>query len=176
MLINKLDSDKIMLHSTFRRVHEAFYRIHTLKGSVDTLLNEVGSEAHRWKNGFRAFHRAKVSLKDTQVNTIGCIVIPRKQIKYLKTLYLHIVACTCIFALQVGTVLIVLIRSLRPKVHVIATSYLFPVLQNCADLSIKHNIDIVSTEYARPQNSTWLEKVKRIYKIVKNKVYALFKT
>ena len=54
--------------------------------------------------------------------------------------------------------------------------YLFPVLQNCEDLSIKHNIDFVSTGYPRPQNSTWLEKVKGIYKIVKNKVYALFKT
>ena len=29
-----------------------------------------------------------------------------------------------------------------PKMHVIATSFLFPVLQNCADVSIKHNIDL----------------------------------
>ena len=40
------------------------------------------------------------------------------------------------------------------------------VLQNCEDLSIKHKIDFVSTVYSRPQNSTWLEKVKRIFKIV----------
>ena len=57
---------------------------------------------------------------------------------------------------------IVLIRSLRPKVHVIATSYLRPVLQNCdpvlqngEDFMTKHNIDLVSTEYPRLQNSTW---------------------
>ena len=53
---------------------------------------------------------------------------------------------------RVGTALIVLIPpSLRPKAYVIATSYLFPVLQNCEDLSIKHNIVFVSTKYPRPQ-------------------------
>ena len=36
-------------------------------------------------------------------------------------------------------------------------------------LSIKHNVDLVSTEYPRLQNSTWLEKAKRISKIVKIK-------
>ena len=69
-----------------------------------------------------------------------------------------------------------LMPSLRPKAHVIATSLLFPVLQNCEDLSIKHNIDLESTEYPRNQNSSWLEKVKIVFKIVKNKVYARFKT
>ena len=66
------------------------------------------------------------------------------------------VAHTCIFAIQVGTgaAVIVLIRSLRPKAHVVATSYLFPVLQKCDDLSIKHNIYLVRTEFPRPQNST----------------------
>ena len=64
-------------------------------------------------------------------------------------MYLRKVARTCIFT----TVFIVLIR------YVIATLYLFPVLQNYEDLSIKHNIDLVSTEYPRPQNSTWLEKI-----------------
>ena len=54
----------------------------------------------------------------------------KNQIKYLKTLYLRRVARTCIFDVQVGTALIVLIRGLCPKAHVIATSYLFPVLQN----------------------------------------------
>ena len=44
-----------------------------------------------------------------------------------------------------------------PRTHIIATSYLYPVLQNCEDLSIKHNIGLVSTEYLRPQKSTWLE-------------------
>ena len=78
--------------------------------------------------------------------------------------------------LQVSTALIVLIRSLRLKAHVIATSYLCSVLQNCEDLSIKHNIDFVSTVYPRPKKSTWLEKVKRIFKIVENKVNALCKT
>ena len=72
------------------------------------------------------------------------------------------------FAVQKDTVLILLIQSL----HAIAISYLFPVLQNCEDLSTKHNVDLVSTEYPRLQNSTCLEKVKRIFKIVKNKVYA----
>ena len=65
------------------------------------------------------------------------------------------------FCDEVGTALLVLIRSLCPKAYVIATSYLFPVLQNCVDLSLKHNIDLVSTEYPRPQNSIWLEKVKK---------------
>ena len=85
------------------------------------------------------------------------------------TLYLRRVARTCIFAVQVGTALIVPIRSPRQEAHVLITSYLFPVLQNCKDLSIKHNIDLVSTEYPRPQNSTWLEKVKRIFQTVKKK-------
>ena len=83
-----------------------------------------GSEVLRWKNGFRAFHRAKMSSQDTQD----------------KTLYLRRVARTCIVAVQVGTARFVLIGSLRPKAHVIATSYLFQVLQNCVDLLIKHNI------------------------------------
>ena len=58
-----------------------------------------GSEALGWRNGFRAFHRAKMSSQDTQVNTVDCIFLPKK-IKYLKTLYLHRVARTCIFAVQ----------------------------------------------------------------------------
>ena len=79
-----------------------------------------------------------MSSQDTQVNTVGCIFLPKKQIKYLKTLYLRRVARTCMFVVQVGTALIVLILSLRPKAYVIATSYSFPVLQNFEDLSIKH--------------------------------------
>ena len=43
-----------------------------------------------------------------------------------------------------------------PKMHVIATLYLFPALQNCESLSIKRHIDLVSTDYFRFQNSTWL--------------------
>ena len=73
------------------------------------------SEALGWRNGFRAFHRAKMSSQDTQVNTVGCISHPKKQIKYLKTLYLGRVACTCIFAVHEGTALTVLIQSLRLK-------------------------------------------------------------
>ena len=38
------------------------------------------------------------------------------------------------------------------------------MLQNYEDLSIKHSIDLVSTEYSRRQKSTWLEKVKSKYK------------
>ena len=68
------------------------------------------------------------------------------QVKYLNTLYLRRVAHTCI-----GTALIVLILSLRAKVHFIDTLYLFPMLQNCEHLSTKHNIDLVNTENPRPQ-------------------------
>ena len=95
-----------------------------------------------------------MSSQDTQVNTVGYILF-QKQIKYLKTLYLPRVARTCIFAVQVGTALIVLIPSLCPKADVVAIwyMYLFPVLQNCEDLLIKHNIDLVSTEYPRPQQN-----------------------
>ena len=99
----------------------------------------TGSEALGWKNGFRAFHRAKLGSQTTQINTTGCIFLPKIQIKYFKTLYLCKVERTCIFA----TAFTVLIRSLRPKAYVIATLYLFPVLQNYEDLSIKHNIDLV---------------------------------
>ena len=53
--------------------------------------------------------------------------------------------------------------------------YCYLVLQNWEDLLIQHNVDIVSIEYTRPQNSNWLEKVKRIFEIVKNIAYALFK-
>ena len=102
-----------------------------------------GSEDIGWKNGFIAFHRAKMSSQDTQVNTVGCIFLPKTKLKFLRR-----VARTCIFAVQVGTARIVLIRSLRSKAHVIATSHL--VLQNCEDLSIKHNIDLVGTDYPRP--------------------------
>ena len=48
-----------------------------------------------------------MSSQDTQVNTVGCIFF-QNQIEYLKTLYLHRVTRTCIFAIQVGTALIVL--------------------------------------------------------------------
>ena len=82
-----------------------------------------GSETLGKKNGFRAFQRAKMSSQDTQVNTVGCI-FSKNQMKYLKTLCR--VAHTCIFAVQIGTGLIVIIRSLRPIAHVISTSYLFP--------------------------------------------------
>ena len=69
--------------------------------------------------------------------------------------YLRRAARSCIFAVHEGTARIVLIQSLRPTAHVISTSYLYPVLQN--------NIELLSTEYPRPKNSTWLEKVKRIF-------------
>ena len=46
----------------------------------------------------------------------------KNQIKYPENLKLCRNARTCIFAVQVGTALYVLIRSLRPKAHVIATS------------------------------------------------------
>ena len=87
------------------------------------------SEALGWKHVFSAFHRANMSTQDTQVNTVGCIFSSKNQTEYLKTLYLRRVARTCIVAVQVGTTLIVLIRSLRTKAYVIATSYLFHVLQ-----------------------------------------------
>ena len=88
------------------------------------------------------------------------------------TLYLRIAAPTCKFAVQVGTALIVLIKVYAQKRMLLLPR--IPVLQNCEDLSTKQTIDLVSTEYPRPQNSSWLEKVERIFKIVKNKVYALF--
>ena len=31
-----------------------------------------GSEALGWRNGFRAFYRAKKRSQDTQVSTVGC--------------------------------------------------------------------------------------------------------
>ena len=48
-------------------------------------------------------------------------------------------------------------------------------LEDCENLSIKHNIDLVGTEYPSPQNSSWFEKVKRIFKIVKKKCMHLSK-
>ena len=95
------------------------------------------------ENGFRAFHRAEMSSQDTSKHC-WLHFSSKNEIRNLKTPYLRRVTRTCIYSVQVGTVLIVLIRSLRPKAHVIATSYLFPLLQNCEDLSIKHNIDLVS--------------------------------
>ena len=56
-----------------------------------------------------------MSTEDTQVNTVGCIVSSRNQIKYLKTLYLAIVARTCIFAVHVGTVLFCAQTKSTPK-------------------------------------------------------------
>ena len=124
------------------------------------------------ENGFRAFHRAKICSKDTSKHCwLHCL--PKTKSNTLRPY-----TCSELFVVQihVGTALIVFIWSLRPQAHVIATLYLFPELQNCVDLSIKHNIDLVSTEYPLAQNNTWFEKVKRIFKIVKNNVYALFKT
>ena len=74
-----------------------------------------------------------MSSQDIHRNTVGCIFLPKPKLNNLKTLYLHRVARKCIFAVQVqvGTALIVFMRSLRPKAHVFATSYLFSVLQNC---------------------------------------------
>ena len=114
-----------MFHSTFRRISEATYRIHSLKGVCGlSFIWGQGLKPSGEKNGFRAFHRAKMS---TQVNIVGCIFFQKpKQIKYLKTLYLRRVARAFIFAVQVGTARIVLTRSIRHKAHVIATSYSFP--------------------------------------------------
>ena len=86
-----------------------------------------GSEALRWKNGFRAFHRAKMSTQDTQVNTVSCTFFQKpKHIKYLKTLYLRRVARTFIFVVQVGQYVLCLYEVVRPKAQVRATSYSFP--------------------------------------------------
>ena len=96
-----------------------------------------GSEALRWKNGFRAFHRAKTSSQDTQVNTVGCVFLPKKQIKFLKTLSARRVARTYILAIQVGAH-----TKSTPK----NTCYCYLVFIS-GDLSIKHNINLVSTSY-----------------------------
>ena len=77
---------------------------------------------------------------------------------------MHTHIMPCIFAVQVRKALSVLVLRLRPKAHVNATSHLFLVLHNGEDLSIKQNINLVSTEYSRPQNSTWLEKGEKIFK------------
>ena len=42
------------------------------------------SEALGWKHVFSAFHRAKMSTQDTQVNTVGCIFSSKNQTEYLK--------------------------------------------------------------------------------------------
>ena len=43
-----------------------------------------GSEVLGWKNGFRAFHRAKMSSQGTQVNTAGCIFPPKTKLNTLR--------------------------------------------------------------------------------------------
>ena len=56
------------------------------------------------------------------------------------------------------------------------TNFWFPeIFSSYAKHVTKHNIDIVGTDYPRPQYSTRLEMVKRIFQKVKNKVYALSK-
>ena len=40
----------------------------------------LGSEALGWKNGLRAFHKAKTRSQDTPVNTVGCIFLSKNQI------------------------------------------------------------------------------------------------
>ena len=51
--------------------------------------------------------------------------------------------------------------------------FLVPLLQNCEVLSIKHDIDLVRVLNIPDQkNSSWLKKVKRIFKTVNNKLYA----
>ena len=42
------------------------------------------SEALGWENGFRAFHRAKMSSKDTQVNIVGCFFLPKNKLNTLR--------------------------------------------------------------------------------------------
>ena len=88
-LLQQCDSDKLIFHSTFRGVPEAFYRMRTLKGVCGYSLKwGQGVKPSVEKSGFRAFHRAKMSPQDTQVNNVGCIFLPKKHVKYLKTLYL----------------------------------------------------------------------------------------
>ena len=86
------------------------------------------SEALGWRNGFRAFHGAKMSSQDTQVNTVGCIFLPKTKLNTLRPYTWAELHAHAYFFLQVGTALIVLIRSLRTKAHDIAISYLFPVV------------------------------------------------
>ena len=110
-----------------------------------------------------------MSSQDTQVNTIGCSFLPKTELNTLRPytfaeLHAHAYFLYSAYCAHTKS---------TPKSACIATSYLLPLLQNYEDLSIKHNINLVSTEYPKPQNSTWLEKVKRIFKIVKNKVYLM---
>ena len=54
-----------------------------IKGA-QTPLGGLGGEALGWKDGFRAFHRAIMSSQDTQVNTVGCIMLPKAKLNTLR--------------------------------------------------------------------------------------------
>ena len=56
---------------------------------MDTPLYGVKESSPRWKNGFGAFHRAKLSSQETQVNTVGCIVLKKKKIPFDTELHAH---------------------------------------------------------------------------------------
>ena len=105
------------------------------------------------ENGFRAFHRAKMSSQETQVNTVACMFLPITKLKSEAPI-LAPNGTRMHTAVHVGTALIgsyvQALTKFSPKEYVVASSYLFPVLQSCEDLLIKHNIDLVSFEY---QNS-----------------------
>ena len=51
---------------------------------MGTPLYGSGSEALGWKNGFRAFHRAKMISQDTQVNTVGGFFLPKTKLNTLR--------------------------------------------------------------------------------------------
>ena len=58
-----------------RCLPETFYRVPTLQGVWWSPLDGARGEALWQKNGFRAFHRAKMSSQDRQLNTIGCVFL-----------------------------------------------------------------------------------------------------
>ena len=146
-----------MFHSTFRHVPEAFYRVRTLKGVCGYSLIWVRKWSPRWTNGSRAFHRATMISQDTQINTAGYIFLPRTKLKTLRAY-----TCTDLHAYAylpytyIGTALIVLRRPGSYEVYAQKGMLLVPCIyfqcyRNFEDLSIKHNIDLVSTEYPRPK-------------------------
>ena len=80
-----------------------------------------GSEALGWKKWFQSISYGLNKLLRHTSKHCWLHFPSKNKIKYPKALYLCRVERTCIF----GTALIVPIRNIRPKAHVVTTLYIF---------------------------------------------------
>ena len=118
-----------------------------------------GIEVLRWKNGFRAIHWAKMSSQDIQVNTVGCIVLPKTKLNTLRPY-----TCAELHAHAHLPFRMVQRLLYSYEVYTQKRKLLLPPIYFRCYKTVKHYRSLVSTEYSRPQNSTCLKRCREYSK------------